>query len=132
MTDPLSDMLTRIRNAIIAGHKTVSIPTSKLKTEIARILREEGYISDYRSATDSATQREVITVSIAYTPEGESVIQELKRLSKPSNRLYVNKNEIPRIKGGLGVCILSTSKGIMTGSAARQQGIGGELICSVL
>ncbi len=130
MTDPIADMLSRIRNSLIAGHKTVSIPSSQFKNELARILKEQGYISDYKVADDAG--RNVIKIDLAYTPNKESVIKEIKRISKPSRRVYVDKTEIPRIKGGLGVCVLSTSKGIMTGSEARSQGVGGELICSIL
>lgn len=130
MTDPIADMLTRIRNAIIAGHKTTLMPSSKIKTELARILKDQGYIADYKAEDQDG--RKVINITLAYTPDRESVIKEIHRLSKPSRRVYVNKDEIPRIKGGLGVCILSTSKGIMTGAQARRQGIGGELICSIL
>lgn len=130
MTDPISDMLTRIRNGLVAGHKTASIPVSKIKVELARILKEQGYISDYSiGGKDDAKS---INIVLAYTPDKESVIQEIRRISKPSRRVYVNKDEIPRVKGGLGVCILSTSKGIMTGSEARGQGVGGEIICSIL
>ncbi len=130
MTDPIADMLSRIRNALIAGHKTTSMPSSQFKTELARILKEQGYISEYKMADDSG--RKVINIDLAYTANKESVIKEIKRISKPSRRVYVNKTEIPRIKGGLGICVLSTSKGIMTGSEARTQGLGGELICSIL
>jgi len=130
MTDPIADMLSRIRNAIIAGHKTTIIPSSKFKVELARILKEQGYVSNWKINEDSG--RKTISVDLAYTPDKESVIKEIKRISKPSRRVYVNKTEIPRVKGGLGICVLSTSKGIMTGSEARSQGIGGELICSIL
>mgnify|MGYP001813618656 CR=1 FL=1 len=130
MTDPIADMLSRIRNGLIAGHKTVRIPSSQFKTELARILKEQGYIAETKMTEDSG--RKVINIDLAYTPDKESVIKEIKRISKPSRRVYVNKAEIPRIKGGLGICVLSTSKGIMTGSEARSQGVGGELICSIL
>jgi len=130
MTDPIADMLSRIRNGIIADHKSVSMPSSYFKTELARILKEQGYISDVSIAEESG--RKVINIKLAYTPDKESVIKEIKRISKPSRRVYVNKTEIPRVKGGLGICVLSTSKGIMTGSEARSQGVGGELICSIL
>ena len=130
MTDPIADMLSRIRNALIAGHKATSMPSSQFKTELARILKEQGYISEYKMAEDSG--RKVINIDLAYTANKESVIKEIKRISKPSRRVYVNKTEIPRIKGGLGICVLSTSKGIMTGAEARTQGVGGELICSIL
>ncbi|MCH7518785.1 MAG: 30S ribosomal protein S8 [Candidatus Dadabacteria bacterium] len=130
MTDPIADMLSRIRNAITAGHKTTRIPSSGFKVELARILKEQGYVSDWKIIEDSG--RKTISVDLAYTSNKESVIKEIKRISKPSRRVYVNKTEIPRVKGGLGICVLSTSKGIMTGSEARRQGIGGELICSIL
>ena len=130
MTDPIADMLSRIRNGIIADHKTVSIPLSHFKSELARILKEQGYISDVKVEEESG--RKVINLKLAYTPDKESVIKEIKRISKPSRRVYVDKTEIPRVKGGLGICVLSTSKGIMTGSEARSQGVGGELICSIL
>ena len=130
MTDPIADMLTRIRNAIIAGHKSTVLPSSKIKVELARILKEQGYMADYR--LEDQNGRKVINITLAYTPGRESVIKEIYRVSKPSRRVYVNKDEIPRVKGGLGICILSTSKGIMTGAQARRQGLGGELICSIL
>jgi small subunit ribosomal protein S8 len=130
MTDPIADMLTRIRNAIIAGHKSTLLPSSKIKVELARILKEQGYVSDYKVEEEGG--RKLIRITIAYTPDRESVIKEIQRISKPSRRVYVQKDEIPRVKGGLGICILSTSNGIMTGSEARQRGVGGELICSIL
>jgi small subunit ribosomal protein S8 len=130
MTDPIADMLTRIRNAIIAGHKTTLLPSSTIKVELARILKEQGYVADYKAEDQSG--RKMINITLAYTPDRESVIKEIRRVSRPSRRVYVSKDEIPRIKGGLGICILSTSKGIMTGTQARRQGIGGELICSIL
>lgn len=130
MTDPIADMLARIRNGLIAGHKSVPIPMSKLKVEMARILKEQGYIADYRIGEEEGDK--TINIVLAYTQEKESVIKEINRISKPSRRVYVNKNKIPRIKEGLGICILSTSKGIMTGSEARHQGVGGELICSIV
>ncbi|MFI5322967.1 MAG: 30S ribosomal protein S8 [Thermodesulfobacteriota bacterium] len=130
MTDPIADMLTRIRNAIIAGHKSTVLPSSKIKVELARILKEQGFIADSKMVEEGG--KKLINITIAYTPGRESVIKDIQRISKPSRRVYVQKDEIPRIKGGLGICILSTSKGIMTGTDARRQGIGGELICSIL
>ncbi len=130
MTDPIADMLTRIRNALIAGHKTATIPSSTIKAELARILKEQGYISDYKLEGEGV--RKVITITLAYSSGKTSVIKEIQRISKPSRRVYVGKGEIPRIMGGLGTCILSTSKGILTGNEARKQGVGGELICSIL
>lgn len=130
MTDPIADMLARIRNALIAHHKIVSIPSSTFKVELARILKEQGYISDWKMVENEG--RKAINITLSYSSDKQSVIKEIKRISKPSRRVYVNKTEIPRIKGGLGICVLSTSKGIMTGSEARSQGVGGELICSIL
>lgn len=130
MTDPIADMLTRIRNALIAGHKAATIPSSTIKVELARILKEQGYISDYKLEGEGA--RKVITITLAYSSGKTSVIKEIQRISKPSRRVYVAKGEIPRIMGGLGTCILSTSRGILTGNEARKQGVGGELICSIL
>jgi small subunit ribosomal protein S8 len=130
MTDPIADMLTRIRNALIAGHKTATIPSSTIKAELARILKEQGYISDYKLEGEGV--RKVITITLAYASGKTSVIKEIQRISKPSRRVYVGKGEIPRIMGGLGTCILSTSKGILTGNEARKRGVGGELICSIL
>lgn len=130
MTDPIADMLTRIRNALIAGHKTATIPSSTIKAELARILKEQGYISDYKLEGEGV--RKIITITLAYSSGKTSVIKEIQRISKPSRRVYVGKGEIPRIMGGLGTCILSTSKGILTGNEARKQGVGGELICSIL
>ncbi|MDA2919683.1 30S ribosomal protein S8 [Desulfobacterota bacterium AH_259_B03_O07] len=130
MTDPISDMLTRIRNALIAKHKTVGIPASGIKVEVAKLLKEEGYISGYRVNEDGFIK--TINLELKYSEEHDSIIREIKRISKPGRRVYVKKNEIPRIRGGLGITLLSTSKGIMTGSRARSLGIGGELICTVL
>ncbi len=130
MTDPISDMLTRIRNALIAKHKTVGIPASGIKVEVVKVLKEEGYISGYRVNEDGFIK--TINLELKYSEEHDSIIREIKRISKPGRRVYVKKNEIPRVRGGLGITLLSTSKGIMTGSRARSLGIGGELICTVL
>jgi len=130
MTDPISDMLTRIRNALIAKHKTVGIPASGIKVEVAKLLKEEGYISGYRVNEDGIIK--TINLELKYSEEHDSIIREIKRISKPGRRVYVKKNEIPRVRGGLGITLLSTSKGIMTGSRARSLGVGGELICTVL
>ena len=130
MTDPISDMLTRIRNALIAKHKTVGIPASGIKVEVAKVLKEEGYISGYRVNEDGFIK--TINLELKYSEEHDSIIREIKGISKPGRRVYVKKNEIPRVRGGLGITLLSTSKGIMTGSRARSLGVGGELICTVL
>ena len=129
MTDPIADMLTRIRNGIQAGHQRVDVPVSKIKVEIARILREEGYISNYKVLGEGT--RAMLRVYLKYGPAGERVIQRLERGSKPGSRYYVGWNEIPRVLGGLGVSILSTSHGIMTGREARRRRLGGELLCQV-
>lgn len=130
MTDPISDMLTRIRNALIAKHKTVSIPSSRIKIEIANVLKVEGYIQDYRIIEEGKTK--VIYIVLKYTESDETVIKEMHRVSKPGRRIYVKHTEIPRVKGGLGTSILSTSKGIMTGATARSLRVGGELMCTIL
>lgn len=130
MTDPIADMLTRVRNSLIARHNTVDIPASGIKIEIAKVLKEEGYINDYKVLEDGI--RRSIKIELKYGPDKEAVIKEIHRSSKPGRRVYVNKSEIPRVRGGLGVSILSTSKGIMTSTQARRIGIGGELICTVL
>jgi len=130
MTDPISDMLARIRNALIARHKTVGVPASGIKLEVARVLKEEGYVSDYRIRESGFIK--TISIELKYSEEDDSIIKEIRRISKPGRRVYVKKNEIPRVKGGFGTSLLSTSKGIMTGSRARSLGIGGELICTIL
>jgi small subunit ribosomal protein S8 len=129
MTDPIADMLTRIRNALINRYGSVEIPASGIKAEIARVLKEEGYIGDYSLIEDGG--KRTIKIELKYTPEKESIVTEIRRVSKPGCRVYVSKNEIPRVKGGLGISILSTSRGIMTGIQARRSGIGGELICTI-
>jgi small subunit ribosomal protein S8 len=131
MTDPVSDMLARIRNAIIAKHTNVLIPKSKIKVEIARVLKEEGYIKDYKINDDSF--RSTINIELKYYgAKKESVIKVLNRVSKPSRRVYVKNDEIPRVRGGLGISVISTSRGIMTGNNARNQNLGGEIICKVM
>jgi small subunit ribosomal protein S8 len=129
MTDPIADMLTRIRNALINRYGSIEIPASNIKVEIARVLKEEGYIGDYSLIEDG--NKKAIKIELKYTPEKESIITEIRRVSKPGCRVYVDKNEIPRVKGGLGISILSTSRGIMTGIQARRSGVGGELICTI-
>lgn len=131
MTDPVSDMLSRIRNAIIAKHSEVLVPKSKIKVEIARVLKEEGYIKDYKINEDSL--RSTILIELKYYGgKKDSVIKVLERVSKPSRRVYVKKDEIPRVRGGLGISVISTSRGIMTGNNARNQKLGGEFICKVM
>ena len=129
--DPISDMLTRIRNALNAKHKVVEIPSSKFKLQIAKILEEEGFIDSFDKI--SKDKFSYIKISLKYTNDNRtSVIKEIKRISKPGLRVYVNKTEIPRIMGGLGTSIISTSKGVMTGSKAREIGVGGEILCSII
>jgi len=128
-SDPIADMLTRVRNAIGARHAKVDVPASKLKMEIARILKEEGYIMNFKMADEGA--RKMVRIYLKYTPANEPVISKLVRLSKPGCRVYVNSKEIPRVLGGLGINILTTPQGVMTGAAARKQGVGGELLCQV-
>ena len=129
MTDPIADMLTRIRNALKARFEKVEIPSSSVKENIARILKEEGYIQNYHVVQDG--KQGMLVVSLKYGEKGDPVIAELIRLSKPSRRVYVNKGNVPKIRNGMGVAVISTSKGIVTDTVARQQGVGGELLCSV-
>jgi len=128
--DPVSDMLTRIRNAITRKHKNVQIPSSKFKVEIAKILQEEGFIHSFNIVKDGNFSN--IKIDLKYDSRKSPVIKKIQRISKPGLRVYVNKNEIPRISGGLGTSIISTSKGLMTGSKAREIGVGGEILCSIL
>jgi len=130
MTDPIADMLTRIRNAIAVRHETVMIPASKIKLELAKTLEEEGFIEGYEVAKTSAPQAS-IRIHLHYRGKDEPAILGLKRVSKPGLRVYVGKGEIPRYYGGLGVAILSTSQGVMTGRRAWREGVGGELLCYI-
>lgn len=127
MQDPLADMLTRVRNAQNAGLKTVSMPSASTKVSVARVLKEEGYITDY-SVSDET--KPVLSIELKYF-EDRPVIEEIKRLSRPGLRKYTRKNDIPLVRSGLGVVILSTNKGVMTDRAARAAGVGGELLCTV-
>ena len=128
-SDPIADMLTRVRNALKAKHQKVDVPASKLKMEIARILKEEGYIINFKLAEDG-TQKS-IRLYLKYTPTNEPAIAAIERVSRPGCRVYVGSNDIPRVLGGLGVNILTTPRGVMTGRDARKEGIGGELLCQV-
>lgn len=129
MTDPIADMLTRIRNASRAYHETVDIPASKMKEELAKILKEEGYINEYRIVQENGFN--VIRVNLSYGPDRERTITGIRRISKPGLRVYAKKEEVPRVLGGLGISVLSTSKGIMTGREAKKAGLGGEVVCYV-
>src|SRR3984885_8309336 len=127
MTDPISDFLTRLRNGAKAQHHDVKIPSSKLKRELARILKEQGYIEGYQIDPPAPDRPgELITVTLKYTNERRPVISGMQRVSRPGQRTYVDHSHIPRIQGGMGTAIISTSKGVMTGQEARQQGVGGE------
>lgn len=128
MTDPIADMLTRVRNALGAKHETVDIPASREKVEIARILKEEGFIVGYSVSEDL---KKVLTVELKYGPENQHVISGLKRISKPGLRVYAEVSSIPRVLNGLGIAILSTSSGVMTGKDARKKNVGGEVVAYV-
>ena len=129
LTDPIADMLTRIRNANKALHERVQMPTSRLKEDIARLLKEEGYIRDYRVETGEAYN--TLVIELKYGRNRERVISDLKRVSKPGRRIYARKDRMPRVLGGMGTAILSTSSGVMTSRTAQQRGVGGEVICFV-
>jgi len=129
ISDPISDMLTRVRNASSAVHPTVEMPHSKIKSEVARILKREGYIADY--ATEGEAAKRTLKLYLKYTTEEDPIIQGLKRISKPGLRQYVNAAEIPRVLGGLGTAILSTSNGLLTDKEARQKHTGGEVLCHI-
>jgi len=129
MTDPIADMLTRIRNANMVKLQKVDIPSSNIKVNIAQVLKQEGYIKNYKVVADS--RQGVLRVYLKFIDDKDPVINEIKRISKPGSRSYVDSESIPTIKNGLGIAILSTSKGIMTDASARQAGIGGELLCTV-
>jgi small subunit ribosomal protein S8 len=129
MNDPISDMLTRIRNAVHAKHPRVDMPASRLKAEIARILKDEGYIANYRRVEDG--RQGALRIFLRYGPGWERVITDLQRVSRPGCRIYCGKNEIPRVYGGLGINVLSTSRGLMTGRTAAREGVGGEILFNV-
>ena len=129
MTDPIADLLTRIRNASRAGHKKVDVPASKLKREIARVLAEERFIDNFASFEDGKQGQ--LRLYLRYNEEDDPIIQDLQRVSKPGLRRYSSKSDLPRIRRGLGIAIVSTSKGVMTDRQARRSGLGGEVLCSV-
>jgi len=131
MTDPIADLLTRIRNAIMAGHKVVEAPASNLKKEVARILFEKGYILSYK-VVDGDTPQGVLKIALKYNPKSKKpAIKELQRVSRPGLRHYVGAEELPRVLNGLGIAIISTSKGLMTDKEAKKENIGGEVLCYV-
>ncbi len=129
MTDPVADMLTRIRNGVRAKLPKVDVPASKFKVEIARILKDEGYVANYKLVEDG--KQGVLRVYLKYGPGMERVITDLQRVSRPGCRIYCGKDQIPRVYGGLGINILSTSRGLMTGRSAAREGVGGEILCNV-
>jgi small subunit ribosomal protein S8 len=132
MTDPIADFMTRLRNAAKAQHQDVLIPSSKLKRELARILKEQGYIENYEIRPPQSGQPgEQIEVTLKYTEDRKSVISGIQRVSRPGRRIYVDHSHIPRIQGGMGTAIISTSRGVMTGHQARQEGVGGEVVARV-
>jgi len=127
--DPIADMLMRLRNAMSARHQKVDVPASKLKSEIARILKDEGYILNYKLVDEGS--HKAIRVYLKYTPANTPTISKIERVSRPGCRVYVGKDDIPKVLGGLGINILTTPKGVMTGKSARKEGVGGELLCTV-
>jgi len=129
MTDPISDLLTRVRNAMMAKHDNVDVPASRMKVEIVKILKDEGYIDDFNVRQD--VPQDVITVQLKYQGDGSRSIIGLQRVSRPGRRVYCGKEEIPNVLNGLGITILSTSRGVLTGSTCRRLGVGGEVLCNV-
>ena len=131
MTDPIADMLTRIRNANVALHDKVRMPSSKQKEALARILQQEGYIQGFDVVDDAARPGKVLTISMKYTPERSRTISGLRRVSKPGLRVYSQASKVPRVLGGLGIAVVSTSQGLMTDREARKRNVGGEVLCEV-
>jgi small subunit ribosomal protein S8 len=131
MTDPIADMLTRIRNANIAMHDEVSMPSSKLKEALAKVLHSEGYINEFSASDNDSGVGRTLTIAMKYSPERERVISGIKRVSKPGLRVYTSSDQIPRVLGGLGVAVLSTNKGLITDREARKGRVGGEVLCYV-
>jgi len=129
ITDPIADLLTRIRNGVRARHSRVDLPSSKLKVEVARILKEEGYLANFKVAEEKG--RKTLRLFLRYTPDRRSVITDLRRVSRPGSRRYTGKAGIRPVVGGMGISILSTPRGVMTGQSARKQGVGGEVLCEV-
>ena len=129
LTDPVSDMLTRIRNANRALHETTTMPSSRMKTEIARVLKDEGYIKDYR--VENGESFDTLVVELKYGRNRERVITDLRRISKPGRRVYARKDRLPRVLGGMGTAIMSTSNGLVTSRTAQELGVGGEVVCFI-
>ena len=131
MTDPIADMLTRIRNGITSHHDRVEMPSSKLKIEVAKILKSEGFISNYKVVAEDGRPQASLRVYLKYSEDGEPVIHGIERISRPGRRVYRGKEEIPQVLGGLGLAIVSTSKGVLSGAEAAKSGVGGEVLCQV-
>jgi small subunit ribosomal protein S8 len=131
MTDPIADMITRIRNAVHARHPRVDIPASRLKADIARILEQEGYVSGVKLVEEEPSSRPALRITLKYGPRGENVISGLERVSRPGRRVYLGRSDVPKVMGGLGTSILTTSRGVMTGRDAERVGVGGEVLCNI-
>jgi small subunit ribosomal protein S8 len=131
MTDPIADMITRIRNAVAARHQRVDIPASRFKAEIARILEQEGYINGFKLVEAAEGRPAVIRLVLKYGPRGETVISGLERVSRPGRRVYLGRSDVPKVMAGLGTSILTTSRGVMTGRDAVRAGVGGEVLCNI-
>ncbi len=134
MTDPIADMLTRIRNAVIAKHTRVDMPTSRIKLDIARILQDEGYIQGFKLIDDAATAKgpiKTLRLFLKYGPHGEKLITGVQRISRPGRRVYFGRDDVPEVLAGLGTSILTTSRGVMTGREAVKAGVGGEVLCNI-
>jgi small subunit ribosomal protein S8 len=131
MTDPIADMLTRIRNAVHARHQRVDIPASRFKVEVARILEQEGYVAGVKEVNATDESPAVLRIALKYGPRGENVITGLERVSRPGRRVYFGRDDVPKVMGGLGTTILTTSQGVMTGRDAIKAGVGGEVLCNI-
>jgi small subunit ribosomal protein S8 len=131
MTDPIADMLTRIRNGITSHHDRVEMPSSKLKVEVAKILKAEGFVSNYKVVQEEGKAQATLRVYLKYSEDGEPVIHGIERVSRPGRRVYRGKEDIPQVLGGLGLAIVSTSKGVLSGAEAARTGVGGEVLCQV-
>ena len=131
MTDPIADMLTRVRNAVHARRPRVDVPTSRFKIEVAKILEQEGYIQGFKLVEGEEGRTGAIRIALKYGPRGENVISGLERVSRPGRRVYLGRDDVPRVMGGLGTSILTTSRGVMTGRDAVKAGVGGEVVCNI-
>jgi small subunit ribosomal protein S8 len=129
LTDPIADMLTRIRNSVLIKAEKVDIPASRLKVEIAKIMKEEGFIKSYKIIKDK--KQGVLRVTLKYAPDNKPIVEGLKRISKPGRRVYVGKDEVPSVMGGMGIAVVTTPRGILTDKACRREGVGGEVLCYI-